>query len=402
MSVAVEEQRAPAIRIGESLLPELERFGAVDVSACFNCGTCSAVCPIAEDDGAFPRRIIRFAQLGMRDQLLASHELWTCYGCAECTQTCPRQADPAGFMAAARSYAVASYDRTGLARRLATSVPFASVFIGLLVLVLAAFMYTAHQPVHGSELAFFEYVPASYVHDLGLVVFGLFGVATVAGLVQMIRRVTGPARRDDVTDPAGAGMVEAIRYSVVQESLGQRRFREDCADDPEASARPWYLRRWFVHAATMWGFLGLLGATLADFALELTGVKPTGTQVPIWYPVRLLGTLAGLLLVYGTTMMILRRVRGTDRSSARSTVWDWSFLWMLWVAGLSGFALELALYLPRAPAWGYAAFLLHVGVAMALILLAPFSKFAHAIYRPVALAVFRLRGGGRRREAAAP
>jgi hypothetical protein len=31
---------------------------------------------------------------------------------------------------------------------------------------------------------------------------------------------------------------------------------------------------------------------------------------------------------------------------------------------------------------------------MALVLLAPFSKFAHALYRPVALAVFRLRGGG--------
>jgi ferredoxin len=402
MSVAVEETRPPAVRIGESLIPELERFGAVDVSACFNCGTCSAVCPIAEDDGAFPRRIIRFAQLGMRDQLLASHELWTCYGCAECTQTCPRQADPARFMAAARSYAVASYDRTGLARRLAISARFATVFIGLLVLILAAFMYTAHRPVHGSELAFFEYVPASYIHDFGLVVFGLFGIATVAGLAQMIRRVSGPLRRDDVRDSARGVVVEAVRYSVVQESIGQRRFREECADDPEASGRPWYLRRWFVHAATMWGFLGLLGATLADFVLELTGVKATGTQVPIWYPVRLLGTVAGLLLVYGTTTMILRRARGTDRSSARSTVWDWSFLWLLWVAGLSGFVLEVALYLPTAPAWGYPAFLLHVGVAMALILLAPFSKFAHAIYRPVALAVFRFRGGGRPREAPTP
>jgi nitrate reductase gamma subunit len=113
--------------------------------------------------------------------------------------------------------------------------------------------------------------------------------------------------------------------------------------------------------------------------------------------VRLLGTIAGLLLVYGTSVLIVRRLRHADRSSATSTVSDWSFLWLLWVSGVTGFALELALYLPGAPGWGYAMFLVHVAVAMALVLLAPFGKFAHAIYRPVALIAFRLRA---RREAA--
>ncbi len=35
--------------------------------------------------------------------------------------------------------------------------------------------------------------------------------------------------------------------------------------------------------------------------------------------------------------------------------------------------------------WGYWVFLFHVAVAMELVLLAPFMKFAHAVYRPVAL-----------------
>jgi nitrate reductase gamma subunit len=179
----------------------------------------------------------------------------------------------------------------------------------------------------------------------------------------------------------------------VTESLAQSRFRRECTEGPEASDLPWYRRRWLIHAATMWGFLGLLLATIADFLLELTGIKPTGTAVPIWYPVRLLGTVAGLMLVIGTSVLILRRVRRTDRSSERSTVSDWTFLWMLWVAGVTGFALEVALYLPDAPSWGYAMFLFHVAVAMALVVLAPFGKFAHAIYRPVALMALRLRGG---------
>ena len=58
---------------------------------------------------------------------------------------------------------------------------------------------------------------------------------------------------------------------------------------------------------------------------------------------------------------------------------------LLWVTGVTGFAIELALYLPGAPAWGYWLFLVHVAVAMELVLLAPFMKLAHAVYRPVGL-----------------
>ncbi len=57
----------------------------------------------------------------------------------------------------------------------------------------------------------------------------------------------------------------------------------------------------------MWGFLGLLAATILDYGLALVGIKATGTPVPIWYPVRLLGTVAGLLLVYGATILIVHR-----------------------------------------------------------------------------------------------
>jgi nitrate reductase gamma subunit len=107
--------------------------------------------------------------------------------------------------------------------------------------------------------------------------------------------------------------------------------------------------------------------------------------VPIWYPVRLLGTVAGLALIYGTTMLIADRLRAANRSVRSSTTADWLLLALLWVTGVTGFVLELALYLPSAPAWGYWVFLFHVAVAMELVLLAPFMKLAHAVYRPIAL-----------------
>ena len=102
------------------LYPELQRYGATDVSACFSCGTCTASCPLSQTDSTFPRRIIRYAQVGMKDALLSSKELWSCYQCGECAETCPTQADPSEFMAAARRYAIASYDRTRIARTMYT------------------------------------------------------------------------------------------------------------------------------------------------------------------------------------------------------------------------------------------------------------------------------------------
>ena len=39
-------------------------------------------------------------------------------------------------------------------------------------------------------------------------------------------------------------------------------------------------------------------------------------------------------------------------------------------------------------------FLFHVAVAMELVLLAPFMKLAHAVYRPVALFFVALRAAG--------
>ena len=102
------------------LLADMKKFGTVDVSACFSCGNCTAICPLADNDATFPRRIIRLAQVGLKDELLSSKELWTCYHCGLCSDSCPTEADPGEFMATARRYAIASYDRTRLARTMYT------------------------------------------------------------------------------------------------------------------------------------------------------------------------------------------------------------------------------------------------------------------------------------------
>ncbi len=371
------------------LYPDIQRYGATDISACFSCGTCSAICPMAQTDGTFPRRIIRYAQLGMKDALLGSKELWSCYQCGECAESCPTQADPSEFMAATRRYAIASYDRTRLARTLYTSPILATVVAVLLAVFFAAFMYAAHGPMNGETLAIFEWIPSELIHTMGIVVMILVVLAGLVGIGSMAR---GIARREGESVGSVLGSRAALARTgralwsaVGRESLGQVRFREECETDAAAMAVPWYRRRWLVHALVVWGFLGLLAATGLDYGLALLGIKETGTPVPIWYPVRLLGTVAGAALVYGATVLIVDRYRAASRSVKTSSVADWLLLALLWVTAVTGFAIELALYLPSAPVWGYWLFLVHVAVALELVLLAPFMKLAHAVYRPVAL-----------------
>lgn len=376
-----------AVAIDVGLLADIKRYRAADVSACFSCGVCTATCPLV-DDATFPRRLIRWAQVGMRDQLLGSKELWACYHCGECSDNCPTGADPAGFMAAARRWAIGSYDRTRVARTLYTHPLLGTLFALLLAAFFAVFMYTSHGPQDRSSLALFEFIPAELIHTTGTAVMAVVFLAGLVGVATMIGYV---ARAEGLawSDVLGGGSAlrrsaRALWWSFGLESHLQR--RSECEGGPaEEDEIPLPRRRRILHLVTMWGFLGLLAATLLDYGLALLGIKTTGTPVPIWYPVRLLGTMAGIALVYGSTMLIVDRIRKTSRATADSVASDWMLLALIWTTGVSGFLIEIALYLPQPPVWGYWVFLFHVAVAMELVLLAPFMKLAHAIYRPIAL-----------------
>ncbi len=370
------------------LYPELQQYGATDMSACFSCGNCTAICPLSENDATFPRRMIRYAQVGMKDALLSSKELWSCYHCGECSDSCPTQADPGEFMAAARRYAIASYDVTGLARLMYLRPVVGTAFALALAAFFALFMYTAAGPDEHAVAGDLRVHPGpSHPRP------GDRGHGPRLPRRARRRRPHGAPDRAPRGRRLGLGRREpGRRWPGRAGRCGARSAANPSARPATApsarrtpSASPSIRRRWFVHAMVLWGFLGLLLATILDYGLDILGIKATGTPVPIWYPVRLLGTVAGIMLVYGTTVMIVDRLRATRSSVARSAAADWTLLALLWITGVTGFVLELALYLPEPPTWGYWFFLFHVAVAMELVLLAPFMKLAHAVYRPVAL-----------------
>ena len=56
------------VRVDPQFLTEMKKYGAVNVEKCFNCGNCTAICPLSTSSETFPRRLIRYAQLGLKEQ----------------------------------------------------------------------------------------------------------------------------------------------------------------------------------------------------------------------------------------------------------------------------------------------------------------------------------------------
>lgn len=373
--------------VDPTFINELARFGASDIRSCFNCGNCTAVCSLTDRGTAFPRKFIRYAQLGMKEHLAASKEMWLCYYCGDCSATCPRQAEPGEFVAAARRYIISQYDPTTLARRLYTSNVFAVGFLFTVAIILTLIMLGGYGSMPTDALRLGTFINVEYIHYTGQAVMIIAGIIALLSLVTMVNRLNTALR--GATSQDGASQDEGKDKSriwmglkkAIMEVVAQSRF-DQCNTEPV----PWYLRRRFVHLAIMWGFLGLLAATTLDLLF-----KEPYSQVPVYYPMRLLGTVAGLFVLYGTSVALFNRMKQPDKYASHSLFSDWLFLGLLWGVTLTGFIVELSVYLSSGSVGAYVVFLVHVVGAMMLVLLLPFTKFAHAVLRPVALFIHELR-----------
>jgi len=87
---------------------EISEFpGAEKVMLCFQCGTCTADCPIARfSDFYRPRKLIRMTQLGLKDKLFSDDVMWLCSTCFTCVDHCPQDVGIASIVRALRNLSV--------------------------------------------------------------------------------------------------------------------------------------------------------------------------------------------------------------------------------------------------------------------------------------------------------
>ena len=87
--------------------------GAESFKKCFQCGTCSATCPISPETEPFPRKEMAWAAWGMKDRLLKDPDVWLCHHCNDCSTRCPRGGRPGDVLAALRQQSVLHYSIPG-------------------------------------------------------------------------------------------------------------------------------------------------------------------------------------------------------------------------------------------------------------------------------------------------
>ena len=91
----------------DAFLRQVERKCGHSLALCYQCGKCTAGCPISFEMDYPPHQIIRGVQVGSRSTVLSSRTIWLCAACETCSTRCPQDVDPAGVMNALRQIAYA-------------------------------------------------------------------------------------------------------------------------------------------------------------------------------------------------------------------------------------------------------------------------------------------------------
>ena len=77
-------------KIQSPFVAKVAEMSGQNLLACYQCGKCSAGCPVVSQMDILPNQIVRFAQLGLEEDLLASKAIWVCASCMTCNVRCPK------------------------------------------------------------------------------------------------------------------------------------------------------------------------------------------------------------------------------------------------------------------------------------------------------------------------
>ena len=95
MRIVCDDQH---IETTEGFCEQVADASGQDIEACYQCGKCTAGCPLAEYFDLAPNQVMRAAQLGMDDTVLQAKTPWLCASCQTCSTRCPQGIDVARVM----------------------------------------------------------------------------------------------------------------------------------------------------------------------------------------------------------------------------------------------------------------------------------------------------------------
>lgn len=353
-----------------TLLADIRQYGKFDSAGCYQCGTCTVSCELVSDSASFPRKSIRYALLGLRGPLLANLEPWICEDCGDCSIACPRQAEPRISMATLRRFLSAQYDGTGMTSRLLKSRAWylgSLFFMGLLTVLLILCYHLWYVGLTFSQLA----MPLGVEHMFPLMTYYTLTVILLPLLLLLSRvyriwRLTmgGEGRQ---TIPISAYVREAWVY--IKESATESLMHK-CPEH----------HRWLGH------FMLAVGTTIM-LAIKVFGLHWFQTEniYPFYHPQRLVGYFASALILYGIGDILVGRLLARREIYKETRFPDLVLPILLLATVLSGLVAHASRYFGFALT-AHFAYAVHVVIATPMLVVEmAFGKWAHMIYRPLAL-----------------
>jgi quinone-modifying oxidoreductase subunit QmoC len=399
------------------LIREIRKAGGGELNRCYQCATCSVVCNLSPDDSPFPRKEMILAQWGQTERLVSDPDIWLCYQCNDCSIHCPRGARPSDVLAAVRSFTYRFFSFPSFMGKALANPKFLPILFLVPALILVACIYISAPRTGDGDFLFMhtsmndpavtEYVSelhgvvkppdtaadmsesASYIDfniflphstvDV-LFVFGnivIFSFAAI-GFSRFRRSLLAAGRKPEMS------FVSSLA-ATLKEIISHSRFFKCDANRP---------RSW-AHIMLLSGFVGAMVTTGATFVfifiphyLELLGIEQIQPffllPFAFFHPVKILGAVSGILLCVGGGIIIYRRWTDRDNVGANGYA-DNLFVWIITLTGLTG----MMAWLIRAGGianLAYASYYVHILLVFFLLWYMPYSKFAHMIYRTLALA----------------
>jgi quinone-modifying oxidoreductase subunit QmoC len=352
-------------------------LGAHDLTACYQCGTCSVVCPISTPEDPFPRKEMVWVQWGLKDRVLGNSSLWLCHQCGTCNAYCPRDAKPANVMAALREYSIAHYARPSFMGSALTDPKYlVLLFVVPILILLAVVAWVGNlNALPEGQVVFSRFVPIIYIEAIFILAVGLSAGAAVAGGVRYWRAMSRQMAGAGNGRGSGRGLVPTLAAI-----LKHRKFKE-CGETPVGTRKTY---RGHLHTAHLTAFYGFLGLVVTTTSVGI-GIYAFGylTPWPLWHPVKILGNVSGLALIAALGVFGYRRIADKEKAG-KSTYSDWLFLDILLLTTLTGFLSQL-LRLAGVRELAYPTYFIHLVFVFFLLVYIPYSKFAHLVYRTVAM-----------------
>lgn len=382
---------AYAVRPDKKFMKEIIEGGGDTLKQCYQCATCSVKCELSPDDHPFPRKEMIWAQWGLKDKLVGDPDVWLCHRCSDCSVHCPRGARPGDVLAAVRDFTIREFafpKFMGAALGRPALLPVMMLIPAILILVVLA--VAGGSGGHGGEHVdivkmggFFPIPQADHV-EYGLffphvplqVLFGGFAMLALLGALVGVVRFWSAMKRV-APPPNGNGNVGPAAVGTVKDVLTHAKLKI-CNENKN---------RYISHLLTFWGFAGLflvtVGVVVAAYVFD-------HYPLPLWDPLKILGNVSTAAMLIGVTWIILERA-GKDSSKEHSTGKDWGFIGVLYAVVITGLITEVARFANVAPA-AYYIYFVHLVLVFTLLIYFPYSRFAHMVYRTVALAYSRYSG----------